>query len=145
MKFEWIDENSDIGHYRLHLIDDDGRKLEDISITDYTCDFHQQYDKKNRYTRPYSFEVKYRAGWSEGFDYDDEYYDHRDKDGRHIGGFQGVCTHTLEDIRNLCENFIAQSYMKGYYNTLKELETQKRRVEWFENQGFTLEENYYDA
>lgn len=140
MKFVWNDKNADIGNYHLYLIDDNGRELEDISITDYTCDFHQQYDPKNRYLRPYSFEVSC-CNIFEGFDYDKNYESHVDENGRRIGGYQGTCTHTLEDIRAWCENFIAQMYLKAYDQALNTLETKRQRAQWFESQGFTLEEN----
>ena len=139
----WInDEDKNIGRYNLFLKDGD-KILDEISIIDYTNDFHQQYDRKERFPRPYAFVVNYCRGWSmsQGFDYDKDYNNHGDENGRHIGGYQGVCTHTLEDIRNWCENFIAQLYLKDYDQTLKTLDIKQQRAEWFTNKGFILDED----
>lgn len=148
MKFEWNDEDADIGSYKCFLYDDDNKCIDDIYFTDFTCGWHRKDDEENRFVRPYSFEASWCHGWSmkEGFDYDKEYNQHWDEDFlketgwyRPKGGYQGECTHTVDDIKRWCENWLAQRYLRSYYNTLEELDTQKRRAEWFESQGFKLE------
>ena len=141
MRFEWDYENADIGSYTCNLYDGD-KIINDISFTDYTSEFHQRYDEKGRYARPYSFEVHWCSGWSmsKGFDYDPDYHNHTDENGKWVGGYKGNCTHTVEDIKRWCENWLAQRYLASYYNTLAELDEMKARAEWFESQGFKLEE-----
>ncbi len=139
LRFKWVD-SPEIGKYKGLLYE--GKKvIDEISFTDYTSEFHQKYDQEGRYTRPYSFEVNGCSGWSmrEGFDYDIEYDSHYDKDGNVIGGYQGNCTHTVDDIKKWCENWIAQGYLKTYYRIADNFEQTKARAEWFESQGFTLE------
>ncbi len=125
MRFEWDDSSSNIGHYECNLYDDD-KRISEISFTDYTCEWRRKYDEENRFTRPYSFEVP----WNKGFDYDEEYDKHWDEDylketgwHRAKGGYQGKCTHTVDDIKRWCENWLAQRYLRSYYNTLAELKT----------------------
>ncbi len=151
MKFEWHDD-PDIGYYECFLYEN-GSKINDISFRDYTCEFHLKDDREHRYTRPYSFEVSWCNGWgmSEGFDYDNQYDKHWDEEklketGWHVatGGYQGKCTHTVDDIKKWCENWLAQRYLGAYYKTLRELEQMKARVEWFEAQGFAWEEEKED-
>lgn len=132
MKFVWNNEDADIGYYECALLDDDGSKLNDISFKDYTNEWVQQDDKECDYKRPYSFEVNYCRGYSmrEGFDYDEEY---RSRPG---GGYQGVCTHTIEDIKHWCEEYLAQKYIDIYKEMLAELDTAKRRAECLKNMGY---------
>lgn len=136
MEFKWID-NVEIGHYECELYEGD-EKINDINFTDYTSEFCQRYDRKGRFTRPYSFVVNWCHGWSmsEGFDYDADYRNHTDENGRLIGSYQGNCTHTVDDIKRWCENWLAQRYLASYYNTIAGLEKKKARAEWFESQGF---------
>jgi len=140
MEFRWIDD-VELGHYECELYEGD-EKINDISFTDYTSEFHQRDDKKDGYKRPYSFEVRWCNGWSmhEGFDYDADYRNHADENGKLAGGYQGNCTHTVDDIKRWCENWLAQRYLASYYNTLAELDKMKARAEWFESLGFKLEE-----
>lgn len=135
MRFEWDDSSSDIGHYECNLYDDD-KRISEISFTDYTCEWRRKYDEKYGFPRPYSFEVT----WCKGFDYDEEYDNYYDENPKRKGGYQGNCTHTVDDIKRWCENWLAQCYLRSYYNTLAELDTLKRRAEWFESQGFKLED-----
>ncbi len=146
LRFEWKDD-LDIGYYECFLYENNN-VINDISFIDYTCDFHQKDDKKCRYTRPYSFEVSWCHGWSmsKGFDYDENYDKHWDEDalkekGWHIptGGYQGHCTHTVEDIKKWCENYLAQKYIGAYYETLAKLQDMKNKALWFESQGFVYE------
>ena len=136
LRFEWEDQ-TDIGHYEVSLYDGD-KKLEDMYFTDYTCQFHQDYDKERHYARPYSFEVGYCNGWSmsQGFDYDAEYYDHLNKDGTDIGGYQGNCTHTVADIKKWCEDWLAQQYIDSYQSILARIDIARERAEWFVLNGY---------
>lgn len=139
MKFVWNDSDADIGHYRCKLIDDDETTLEEIHFTDYTNEWQQKDGRKNHYPRAYSFEVGYCCGFSmnKGFDYDDDYYDRADEDGFRLGGYNGTCTHTVEDIKHWCEEYLAGFYIRGYRNMIKELDDAKRRSEWFLEHGYT--------
>ncbi|MCR5368403.1 hypothetical protein [Eubacterium sp.] len=139
LKFVWKDE-PDIGYYECILYEGD-EKINDIGFEDFTCDCNQRVDKERHKPRPYAFKVGWCHGWSmsEGFDYDANCYEHLDDKGRHIGGYQGNCTHTVEDIKRWCENWLAQRYLKSYYETLDRIEQMKARAEWFESQGFSLE------
>ena len=140
LRFEWKDA-PDIGHYECYLYEGD-KKIDEMNFTDYTCEFRQNYDRKNRYTRAYSFYASWCDGWSmgQGFDYDANYNNHSDVDGHLIGGYQGTSTHTVDDIKKWCENWLAQGYLKAYYNTMKELDQMTARAKWFEDHGFCLEE-----
>lgn len=44
-------------------------------------------------------------------------------------------------MKKWCENYLAQMYLRQYYNTLKNLDKFKRRAEWFESQGFNFEDD----
>lgn len=139
MEFKWID-NVNIGEYTCNLYDGD-EKINDINFTDYTSEFHQRVDKKEGYKRSYSFEVRWCNGWSmhEMFDYDADYRNHTDENGKVVGGYQGNCTHTVDDIKRWCENWLAQRYLASYYDTLAKLDKMKARADWFESKGFKLE------
>lgn len=132
MRFEWNDQDADIGYYECILFDDDGSKLNKIVFKDYTNEWVQQDDKECGYKRPYSFEVNYCRGYSmhEGFDYDEEY---RSRPG---GGYQGISTHTVDDIKCWCEEYLAQKYIDMYEEILAELDTARRRSEWFKENGY---------
>ena len=139
MKFVWDDSDADIGHYRCKLIDNDETTLEEIHFTDYTNEWQQKDGQKNHYPRAYSFEVGYCCGFSmyKGFDYDDNYYDRADEDGFRLGGYNGKCTHTVEDIKRWCEEYLAGMYIESYASMLKKLDDAKRRSEWFIEHGYT--------
>ena len=141
MEFKWIDD-VEIGYYECELYEGD-KKINDISFTDYTSEYHLRVDKERRCARPHSFEVHWCHGWSmsEGFDYDPDYYNHADENGELVGGYQGNCTHTVDYIKRWCENWLAQRYLSSYYHTLAELDKMKERAEWFESQGFKLEDD----
>ena len=132
MKFVWNNEDADIGYYECTLLDDDGSNINDISFKDYTNEWVQQNDKKCDYKRPYSFEVNYCRGYSmrEGFDYDEEY---RSRLG---GGYQGISTHTVDDIKRWCEEYLAQKYIDVYEEMLSRLDTAKRRAECLKDMGY---------
>ena len=130
MEFVWNDRDADIGRYKCTLLDDDGSKLDDIIFKDYTNEWVKQNDKENGYKRPYSFEVNYCCGSSRGFDYDERY---RSRPG---GGYQGVSTHTVDDIKRWCEEYLAKKYIGAYEEMLSRLDTAKRRAERLRNMGF---------
>lgn len=132
MKFVWNNKDANIGHYECTLLDDDGSNINDISFKDYTNKWVQQNDKECEYKRPYSFEVNYCHGYSmhEGFDYDEEYRN------RPSGGYQGISTHTVDDIKRWCEEYLAQKYIDGYEEILSRLNTAKRRAECLKNMGY---------
>ena len=138
LEFKWEDE--DYGRHECILYEN-GKKLDRIYFDDYTTEINQELDRERRTTRPYSFEVGWCNGWSmhEGFDYDENYDKHRDDNGRHIGGYQGKCTHTVDDIKKWCENWLAQGYLDAYYKTLEELDQMKQRAEELETMGFVYE------
>lgn len=137
MRFEWKNDPH-IGHYELILWDKE-KRLNSISFVDYTCDFNQKRDREERWARPYSFEVRYCHGWSceEGFDYDEEYDRHFNENDKFIGGYQGKCTHTVEDIKRWCEEFLASQYIIDYEQEFAKLQERKRKSEWFIDCGYT--------
>lgn len=140
MEFKWIDD-AETGYYECELYEG-GVKINEISFIDYTSEFYQRFDKENHYARPHAFMVHWCCGWSmkQGFDYDNKYGEHVDENGRLIGSYQGNCTHTVDDIKRWCENWLAQRYLTDYYDTLTKSNKIKARAEWFESQGFKLEE-----
>ena len=140
LRFEWEDENYGFHKCRLY---EDKKEIDNICFWDYTSEFHQKNDRENRYTRPYSFEVSWCRGWSmkHGFDYDEDYAKHYDEKylpDRHIteGGYQGNCTHAVDDIKNWCEEWLAQWYIEHYEDILNELGEAKRRADWFRSKGY---------
>ena len=140
LRFEWEDE--DYGFHKCRLYDGKN-EIDNICFWDYTSEFHQRDDRENGYTRPYSFEVSWCCGWSmrHGFDYDEDYAKHYDEKClpiRHIakGGYQGNCTHTVDDVKNWCEEWLAQGYIEHYENILNELDEAKRRADWFRSKGY---------
>ena len=137
LRFAWDDSWFDCGRYKCELFENE-KKIDEISFTDYTCEFRQGNDKKCGYTRPYAFEVYWCSGWSmrEGFDYDDKFDRHCDEKGHTIGGYQGNCTHTVDDIKKWCEEWLAKRYIQAYENMIKDLETMKNRYDWFKNNGY---------
>ena len=72
-----------------------------------------------------------------GFDYDDDYYDRADENGLFLGGYNGKCTHTVEDIKRWCEEYLAGLYIKAYAEMIARLGDTKRRSEWFLEHGYT--------
>lgn len=137
LEFRWDDDSSGIGNYECQLFEN-GECIDDITFTDYTHEWRHSNDMKCRYARPYSFEVSWCHGWSmsQGFDYDPDYYDHADEKGLRLGGYQGKCTHTVEDIKKWCEEWLAQQYIRGYQETIKGLERKKARYDWFKENGY---------
>ncbi len=135
MKFVWEDI-ADIGHYTVTLYDDKDKMLGDMWFKDFTSEWQQQNAEKNGYQRPYSFEAEYCNGFSHshGFDYDPDYTKHR-------GGYHGNCTHTVEDIKRYCEEYLAHLFIIDYEAELKQLQEQKRVSDVLQDMGYTGE--YY--
>lgn len=138
MTLQWEDF-PDIGHYDGVLLEN-GKEIERIAVCDYTCTFQQEKDRKYRFKRPYAFEVNWCNGFvmQHGFDFDS------DAKKRKHGAYQGNCTHTVEDVKRWCENWLAQRYMSAYYDTLKKLPAMEERAKWFENRGFVFDEHKND-
>lgn len=138
MKFVWDDSDADVGHYRCKLFDDDD-VIDEIHFTDYTNEWQQKDCRENHFPRAYSFEVGYCRGFShwEGFDYDDDYYNRVDENGYHLGGYNGNCTHTVEDVKRWCEEYLAGLCIKTYTRMIAQLDDAKRRCEWFKEHGYT--------
>lgn len=55
MEFKWIDDVKS-GQYECKLYEGD-EKINDISFTDYTSEFHQRFDRERHYARPHAFMV----------------------------------------------------------------------------------------
>ena len=140
IKFSWDHSGNVIGRHECLLYEDD-KIIDSIRLIDYTCESRQRVDRENGYVRPYAFEVTWCHGWrmKQGFDYDKDYDNHFDEKGKVIGGYQGNCTHRILDIYRWCENWLAQRYLRDYYETLEDIKKMKERAEWFENHGFSLE------
>ena len=46
------------------------------------------------------------------------------------------CTHTVEDIKKWCEEWIAQRYINSYENMLSQLKAAEKRHDWFIEKGY---------
>lgn len=132
MKFIWKD-NSETGRHTLFLYDDDGTELETMWMSDHTVPYAVENDTKYGFQCPYAFEVGYCKGFSmrRGFDKYEDYETHP--------GYHGTPTHTVEDIKRWCENYIAQMYLKCYQVAVATMDEKRRHAEWFEANGFTLD------
>ena len=134
MEIQWKD-SPDTGYYSGSLVDDDGSILDQIRFHDYTCQYMQEQDRKNRRKRSCAYEVSWCAGWS----MHQSFGDVDDADEQEGYGYQGTCTQTVEDIKRWCENWLAQQHIAVYRRALENLPVLKRRAEWFERNGFSLE------
>lgn len=143
MKFIWDDTYAEIDVYNCELIDDDDNVLENIEVIDYTSISTQEstYMPHNFY--PYSFEVTVYCGASKetiqmkrGFDYDSAYRNHIDENGNRMYGYNGVCTHTIEDVKRFCEEYLAERYIDLYNYMLPNFNDAKRRASWFIENGY---------
>lgn len=111
MKLEWRNEE-DIGHYECTVTDDDGYEQR-ISFWDYTCEY--QSNKKAtdaifcRY-HPEAYEISYCHGYAMRETFDD--------------------SHTLEDIKIWCEDYLLDKYINHYNNIIANLERIKSEAEW---------------
>lgn len=135
MKFIWDDTYAEIGIYYCELIDD--YVLNNIEVIDYTNMWQQGSG-----FHPYSFKVNIYYGASneaimqKGFDYDSAYRNHIDGNGNRMYGYNGVCTHTIEDVKRFCENYLAERYIDLYNDMLPNFNDAKRRASWFVENGY---------
>lgn len=131
MEFRWKDE--EYGYHECKLYDGD-KMIERIYFTDFNSPFHRENDRKNHYRRDYAYEIGYCSGCAmkEWFDEKDHNYDGF--------GYEGTPLHTVDEVKRWCENYLAQIYLHSYQNALKSLDEKRRRAEWFESQGFKIEE-----
>jgi len=134
MKFVWDDTDADIGWYDCVLIDEDVT-INKISFKDFTNAFQQENANEYHIYNAYSFEVSF-GGSRKGFDYDSAYRNHRDEYGKRMYGYNGVCTHTVKDIKRWCEEYLASIYIKTYNEMINNLDTAKRRASWFVENGY---------
>lgn len=127
IKFEWIEEGD--GRYRVHFFDMDEKKVFDIKITDYSDPYWQQSDRERKIRRECCYDVIFYAGhrksYSDNPNYETEY------------GFQGKPEHDILYIRELCKNFIADSYVFDYEKALRGLQKRKAMSDWFLASGYT--------
>lgn len=137
MKFIWDDTYAEIGIYNCKLIDGD-YVLENIEVIDYT-----NMCQQGSCFYPYSFKVNVYYGASKeaiqmqkGFDYDSAYRNHIDENGNRMYGYNGVCTHTIEDVKRFCENYLAERYIDSYNSMLSNFNDAKRRASWFVENGY---------
>lgn len=111
MKLEWRNDE-EIGFYECTVTDDDGY-TEDISIWDYTCEW-QKKRKQDDYAyarcHPYAFEVRYCRGYSMHETFDD--------------------THTLNDVKVWCEDYLLDGYINRYNEIIFNLEKIKSQAGW---------------
>ena len=121
MKFEWIEEGD--GRYRVQFFDMDEKKVFDIKITDYSDPYWQQSDLERKIRRECCYDVIFYAGhrksYSDNPNYETEY------------GFQGKSEHDIIYIRELCKNFIADSYVFDYEKALRGREPHMTKVTCF--------------
>lgn len=144
MEFVWKDE-PEIGYYECELLDK-GEKLLDVAFWDYTCKYSQQADRANGCKRPYSFEMHFCSGFSRrhGFDFDEQFKEHYDKSGRTIGGYQGKCRHTVDDVKKYCEEFLASFYIIDYAEECRKLEQRKNVSDRLLADGYTGQPEKYE-
>ena len=131
MEFIWRDD-PDIGYYEGILIDDNDKEINQISIWDYTCPFRLAEAERGNYQDRYAYTVSSccGSGLDKGFDRDES-------PKRGWGGYRGTPSHTVEDIKRWCENWVAGQYLKKYYETIRDLPNLKAKAEWFESRGYT--------
>lgn len=139
LKFVW-DEEENATHYHCKLYDDN-EILAEISFTDYNCKESREYDKKNHRLRECAYEISYHGGANyrmrHEFDYDNEYDSHIDeKTGERLYGYNGLCTHTVDDVKRWCEEFMAQIFINDYKSIIKKLDQIKERHDWFVQRGY---------
>lgn len=141
MKFIWDNTCAETGIYNCKLIDGD-YVLNNIEIIDYTNMRQQENAYRSYIFYPYSFEADVYNGASKeaiqikGFDYDSVYRNHIDENGRRMYGYNGVCTHTLEDVKRFCEECLAKRYIDLYNYMLPNFNEAKRRASWFVENGY---------
>lgn len=137
MRFEWTTNLDDVPCYECNLFDGD-KWIDKIWFYDYACEEGRKYDIEHNLLRWYAYMVYWDVRGGISLDRDEEFWARSGKEYK--PGYQGKCTHTVDDIKRWCENWLAQKTLKKYYNILKEFDTLKSRAEWFESMGFKLEE-----
>ena len=111
MKLEWRNDE-DIGFYECTVTDDDGYE-QHISLWDYTCEWQSKRKAEDyAYNRchPEAYEVSYCSGYSMHEEFDS--------------------SHTLEDIKVWCEDYLLDRYINRYNNIVAELDKIKSRADW---------------
>ena len=154
MRFEWIDglepndreiveyeEKNGISRYKCYLLDDKDNILEEISFIDYSTKGEIEEAKKNKWIRPYAYEVRYcNHGYSMSKIFD-EGIPSTKRNLSELYGFMGPKEHTVEDIKRWCENYIAEKYIINYEEEYQKLQKRKERSDWFISQGYGEKEN----
>ena len=143
MRFEWIDGNEfkteevrafeeqyGISRYEGRLYDDDGNKIDGIVIFDYSTKWEVKNDIKNKVFRDYAYIVSYYNGYSMGKGFD------KCANNRNHFGWQGTKEHTIDDIKNWCEEYIASRYIINYEEELAKLQKRKEVSDWFVENGY---------
>lgn len=146
MKFVWEDgycssdpeviqyeKEKGISVYKGFLYDDDGRKLEKITIRDYSTKGEIEQAEKNHWRRPYAYHVNYCCGFSMSEKFCE------DPDAYHHYGWHGEKTMTINDVKRWCEEYIANLYIIDYDKELANLQERKARSDWFINNGYSGE------
>lgn len=143
MRFEWHDgiclnnkklieyeKKNGISRYECYLYDDSGKKLQEIYFYDYSTKGEVEQAEKNKWRRPYAYKVDYCCGYSmsKGFDKDPDYCNHF--------GWHGIKKHTVDDIKQWCENYLAKKYIIDYEKELAKLQIRKEQSDWFVSHGY---------
>lgn len=104
LTLKWDDSKAEDGYYTGHLYNGD-EIIRTISIKDNRCAplNHKPTSQRGR-DDAFSFFVTWENGEHgihyKGFDYDPTYMGHK------LGGYQGTCTHTVDDIKRWCEEYL---------------------------------------
>lgn len=114
MKFEWKRNFHDDDHYWTGIVYDDNEKeINSISLTDCTCGYPLEDALKYNNGEAHKFVIHWCRGWSMSEWLDDSEY-------------------TLETAKKWCEKWILSKYIRGYIQTLAELDNMRKRAEWCE-------------
>ena len=132
LRFEWTDY-ADTGYYSGALFDGE-EPIDNVSFYDFTCDFNRRYDERFCIYRAYAFEVHWGSCRSDDQNFD--FYEDWDKSY----GYNGTAAHTVNDIKRWCENRMAERCIETYETMLKDLDTARRRAEWFTANGYNKKE-----
>ena len=137
--FEWTDK-PEIGRYDCRLFEGD-EEIDNISFSDYTCKWAQKSANECMIKRPCAFLASWHNGdvMYQGFDYDKEFQNRTDEKGRYVYGYNGTVTHTVDDVKAWCENWLAKRHISEYDAVLKNLDKIRRRAEWFTEHGYGKE------
>lgn len=130
MRFEWTLDNR--GGYYLCLYDGD-ELVDRICFKDYSLPHAVRNDRNYHFYRDGAFCVIYINRYSMR-----KYFDETEDPTQF--GYNGTPKHTVEDIKRWCEQYLANIYIGAYEDAVKNLETIKRRAEWFTSQGYVRSE-----